>query len=143
MVISTITPPCFPPLGPEGVRVFSHHLPRHHPRRLDDDDELYRIMSQFHGVEDFLTLSGLMRKPCFFVSLAEKCEPDLILPFRLLEKIRNLSKPIIIFNRSNTIYAASVILRTLVDCTFFDRRQTQKPVWRELICRDTMVFYIT
>jgi hypothetical protein len=35
------------------------------------------------------------------------------------------------------------ILRTLVDCTFFDRRQTQKPVWRELICRDTMVFYIT
>jgi hypothetical protein len=50
-----------------------------------------------------------MGKPCFFVSLAEKCEPDLILPFRLLEKIRNLSKPIIIFNRSNTIiYAASV-----------------------------------
>jgi hypothetical protein len=49
-----------------------------------------------------------MRKPCFFVSLAEKCEPDLILPFRLLEKIRNLSKPIIIFNRINTIYAASV-----------------------------------
>jgi hypothetical protein len=40
--------------------------------------------------------------------LAEKCEPELILPFRLLEKIRNLSKPIIIFNRSNTIYAASV-----------------------------------
>jgi hypothetical protein len=41
--------------------------------------------------------------------LAEKCEPDLILPFRLLEKIRNLSKPIIIFNCSNTIiYAASV-----------------------------------
>jgi hypothetical protein len=40
--------------------------------------------------------------------LAEKCEPDLILPFRLLEKIRNLSKPIIIFNRSNTICAASV-----------------------------------
>jgi hypothetical protein len=49
-----------------------------------------------------------MGKPYFFVSLAEKCPPDLILPFRLLEKIRNLSKPIIIFNRSNTIYAASV-----------------------------------
>jgi hypothetical protein len=49
-----------------------------------------------------------MGKPCFFVSLAEKCEPDLILPFRLLEKIRNLSKPIIIFNCSNTKYAASV-----------------------------------
>jgi hypothetical protein len=49
-----------------------------------------------------------MEKPCFFVSLAEKCEPDLILPFRPLEKIRNLSKPIIIFNRSNTKYAASV-----------------------------------
>jgi hypothetical protein len=50
-----------------------------------------------------------MGKPCFFVSLAEKSEPDLTLPFRLLEKIRNLSKPIIIFNRSNTIiYAASV-----------------------------------
>jgi hypothetical protein len=49
-----------------------------------------------------------MGKPCFFVSLAEKREPDLILPFRLLEKIRNLSKPIIIFNRSNTKYAASV-----------------------------------
>jgi hypothetical protein len=47
-----------------------------------------------------------MEKPCFFVSLAEKCEPELMLPFRLLEKIRNLSKPIIIFNRSNTIYAA-------------------------------------
>jgi hypothetical protein len=29
------------------------------------------------------------------ICLAEKCEPDLILPFRLLEKIRNLSKPII------------------------------------------------
>jgi hypothetical protein len=43
-----------------------------------------------------------MGKPCFFVSLAEKCEAELILPFRLLEKIRNLSKPIIIFNRSNT-----------------------------------------
>jgi hypothetical protein len=50
-----------------------------------------------------------MGKPCFCVSLAEKCEPDLILPFRLLEKIRNLIKPIIIFNCSNTIiYAASV-----------------------------------
>jgi hypothetical protein len=49
-----------------------------------------------------------MWKPWFFVSLGEKCEPDLILPFRLLEKIRNLSKPIIIFNRINTIYAASV-----------------------------------
>jgi hypothetical protein len=49
-----------------------------------------------------------MGKPCFFVSLAEKCEPDLILPFRLLEKIRNLSKPIIIFNCSNPKYAASV-----------------------------------
>jgi hypothetical protein len=45
-----------------------------------------------------------MGKPRFFVSLAEKCEPDLILPFRLLKKIRNLSKPIIIFNRSNTKY---------------------------------------
>jgi hypothetical protein len=45
MVISTITPPCFPPLGPEGVRVFSHHLPRQYPRRLDDDDKLYCIMS--------------------------------------------------------------------------------------------------
>jgi hypothetical protein len=53
MVISTITPPCFPP--PEGVRVISHHLPRRHPRRLDDNDELCCIMSQFHGVEDFLT----------------------------------------------------------------------------------------
>jgi hypothetical protein len=29
------------------------------------------------------------------------------------------------------------ILRTLIDCTFFDRRQTQRVVWRELICRDT------
>jgi hypothetical protein len=55
-----------------------------------------------------INLYGLMGKPCFFVSLAEKCEPDLTLPFRLLEKIRNLSKPIIIFNHSNTIYAASV-----------------------------------
>jgi hypothetical protein len=35
------------------------------------------------------------------------------------------------------------ILRTLIDYTFFDRRQTQKLVWRELICRDTTVFYIT
>jgi hypothetical protein len=25
----------------------------------------------------------------------------------------------------------------------FDRKQTQKVVWRELICRDTTVFYIT
>jgi hypothetical protein len=49
-----------------------------------------------------------MGKPCFFVSLAEKCEPDLILPFGLLEKIRNLSKPIIIFNCSNPKYAAYV-----------------------------------
>jgi hypothetical protein len=57
MVISIITPRCFPPLGPEGVRVFSYHLPRQHPCRLDDDDELYRIMLQFHGVEDFLTLT--------------------------------------------------------------------------------------
>jgi hypothetical protein len=35
------------------------------------------------------------------------------------------------------------ILRTLIDCTFFDKRQTQKLLWRELICRDTTVFYIT
>jgi hypothetical protein len=35
------------------------------------------------------------------------------------------------------------ILRTLIDCTFFDRKQTQRLVWRELICRDTTVFYIT
>jgi hypothetical protein len=35
------------------------------------------------------------------------------------------------------------ILHTLIDCTFLDRRQTQKLVWRELICRDTTVFYIT
>jgi hypothetical protein len=35
------------------------------------------------------------------------------------------------------------ILRTLIDCTVFDRRQTQRVVWRELICRDTTVFYIT
>jgi hypothetical protein len=34
------------------------------------------------------------------------------------------------------------ILRTLIDCTFFDRRQTQRVVWRELICRDATVFYI-
>jgi hypothetical protein len=40
-------------------------------------------------------------------SLFGLCEPDLILPFQLLEKIRNLSKPIIV-NRNNTIYAASV-----------------------------------
>jgi hypothetical protein len=33
------------------------------------------------------------------------------------------------------------ILRTLVDCTFFDRRQTQKPVWRELICREFSIFH--
>jgi hypothetical protein len=38
------------------------------------------------------------------ICLAGKYELDLILPFRLLEKIRNLSKPIIIANRSNTIY---------------------------------------
>jgi hypothetical protein len=43
------------------------------------------------------------------ICLAEKCEPDLILSFRLLEKFRNLSKPIIIVHRSNTIYAASVV----------------------------------
>jgi hypothetical protein len=55
-----------------------------------------------------INLYGLMGKPCFFVSLAEKCKPDLILPFRRFEKVLNLSKPIIIFNRSNTIYAASV-----------------------------------
>jgi hypothetical protein len=35
------------------------------------------------------------------------------------------------------------ILRTLIDCTFFDRRQSQKVVWWELICRDATVFYIT
>jgi hypothetical protein len=35
------------------------------------------------------------------------------------------------------------VLRTPIDCTFFDRRQTQRVVWRELICRDTTVFYIT
>jgi hypothetical protein len=40
-------------------------------------------------------------------SLFDLCEPDLILPFQLLEKIRNLSKPIIV-NPKNTIYAASV-----------------------------------
>jgi hypothetical protein len=40
-------------------------------------------------------------------SLFDLCEPDLILHFQLLEKIRNLSKPIIV-NRNNTIYAASV-----------------------------------
>jgi hypothetical protein len=50
-----------------------------------------------------------MGKPCFFVNLAEKCEPDLTLPFRLLEKIRNLSKLIIIFNRSNTIICAASV----------------------------------
>jgi hypothetical protein len=48
MVMSTITPP-------EGVRVFSHRLTRGHPRRLDDD-ELCCIMSQFRGVEEFVTL---------------------------------------------------------------------------------------
>jgi hypothetical protein len=37
----------------------------------------------------------------------------------------------------------SYILRTLIDCTFFDRRQAQRVVWRELICRDATVFYIT
>jgi hypothetical protein len=35
------------------------------------------------------------------------------------------------------------ILRTLIYCTFIDRRQTQRVVWRELIYRDTTVFYIT
>jgi hypothetical protein len=33
------------------------------------------------------------------------------------------------------------ILRPLINCTFFDRRQTQRVVWRELICRGTTVFY--
>jgi hypothetical protein len=35
-----VTPPCFPPLEP-------HHLPRGHPRRLDDDDELCCISRRF------------------------------------------------------------------------------------------------
>jgi hypothetical protein len=34
----------------------------------------------------------------------------------------------------------SRILRTLIDCTFFDRRQIQRHVWRELIHKATTVF---
>jgi hypothetical protein len=68
MVMSTITPPCFPPLGPEGVRVFSHRLTRGHPCRLDDDDELCCIMSQFRGVEEFLIDVCLDADVCFELS---------------------------------------------------------------------------
>jgi hypothetical protein len=56
----------------------------------------------------------------------------------------SVSLLIIMENYTNSEMTDMVgILRTLINCTFFDRRQTQKLVWRELICRDTTVFSIT